>query len=155
MLFRSAGMNGFAVIMPSGAERIRIVQPVADTFGAIIGLSSALITDDVAKMTPEQKPAHAVAPYGYYRHTFGDLEKLPGSDKDPKFLAKKRMDDGKMPRMFIACGTEDFVYRENLDYHNYLDKIGYPHEWWTKPGIHDYVFWNQSMPAGMEWLKKG
>ncbi len=123
----------------------------ADTFGAIIALSSALITDEVAQMQPGQR--NAVASYGYYRHTFGEPSKLLGSDKDPKHLAKERIADGRAPRMFVACGTEDFLWNENKDFHDYLEENEYAHEWWTAPGVHDFDFWNRSMLAAIEWLK--
>ncbi|MFH1879767.1 MAG: hypothetical protein ABIK64_03125, partial [Bacillota bacterium] len=58
-----------------------------------------------------------------------------------------------MPLLFLACGTEDFLIKENLNYHNFLAAIGYPHEWWTQPGVHDFEFWNKSLPAGLDWLK--
>ncbi len=125
----------------------------ADTFGAILALSSALITDEIAAMTPDKGGNH-MAPYGYYRHTFGDPGKLPGSDKDPKHLAEERLKAGNAPRLLLACGSEDILYQPNLDYHRYLDGIGYPHEWWVRPGVHDFDFWNRAMPAGMDWLKQ-
>jgi S-formylglutathione hydrolase FrmB len=125
----------------------------ADTFGAVIALSSALITEEVAAMTPESG-GNMMAPYGYYRHTFGEPGRLLGSDKDPKSLAKRRLFSGQFPRLFLACGSEDFLYEPNLAYHHYLNDIGYPHEWWVRPGVHDFAFWNQAMPAGMDWLKK-
>ncbi|HPJ02450.1 MAG TPA: alpha/beta hydrolase-fold protein [Candidatus Limiplasma sp.] len=134
-----------------GAIRNGLHYP--DVFGAVIALSSALITDEVAQMTPEGG-GNGVATYGYYRNTFGDPKRLSGSDKDPKALAKARIADGNKPRMFLACGTEDFAFGMNDDYHKYLTEIGYPHEWWTRPGVHDFAFWNQSMPAGMDWLKQ-
>lgn len=133
-----------------GAIRNGLKYP--DTFGAILALSSALITDEVAAMKPDG-PGNAIAPYGYYLQTFGDPAKLPGSDKDPKHLAKERLKDGKHPLLFIACGSEDFVLPVNVNYHEYLEEIGYPHEWWIRPGVHDFAFWNLSLPAGLEWLK--
>lgn len=122
----------------------------SDTFGSIIALSSALITEEVAAMQPGQR--NPIAPYGYYRHTFGDPEKLLGSDKDPKHLAKECLADGKAPHMFVACGTEDFLWRENEGFHTYLNQIGYAHTWWAEQGIHDFDFWNRAMAAGMAWL---
>ena len=136
-------MGGF------GALRNGLYYP--DTFGAVIALSSALITDEVAAMTPE-KEGNGVAPYGYYRHTFGEPSRLLGSDRDPKKLAVDCLHSGKMPRIFMACGSEDFAFRINDDFHRHLETIGYPHEWWVRPGVHDFAFWNQSMPAGMDWL---
>lgn len=124
----------------------------SDTFGAILALSSALITDMVANMTPETAPS--MAPFGYYRHTFGDFNALLGSDKDPKFLAKKALGEKNPPLMFLACGSEDFLIKDNVSYHEYLDSLGYPHEWWVRPGVHDFEFWNQALPAGLAWLEE-
>lgn len=124
-----------------------------DTFGAIIALSSALITREVAAMTPENG-GNMMAPYGYYRHTFGDLANLLGSDKDPEWLAKEKLTADNMPKLFLACGSEDFLINENTAFHEYLEQIGYPHQWWVRPGVHDFDFWNQAMPEGMNWLKQ-
>ena len=122
----------------------------SETFGAIIALSSALITEEVAAMQPGT--GNAIAPYGYYRHTFGDPGKLSGSDKDPKHLAEECVKRGLMPDIFLACGTEDFLYAQNTDYHTHLQAIGYPHQWRTQEGNHDFNFWNKAMPAALEWL---
>ena len=140
-----------AGISMGGFGAIRNGLNYADTFGAIIGLSSALITDEVSAMEPGS--GNAIASYEYYRHTFGDVNKLLGSNKDPKYLAKMCMQKGApIPRLFIACGSEDFLFEQNNTFHAYLDKIGYPHEWWVQPGVHDFTFWNKSMQSSMEWL---
>jgi putative tributyrin esterase len=136
-----------------GYGAIRNGLRYADTFGAVIGLSSALITGEVAGMTPESGE-NGFATYGYYLQTFGEPKNLPGSDKDPEHLAKECVKAGNMPRLFLACGTEDFLYDRNLAFHEYLNGIGYFHEWYTKPGVHDFEFWNQSIQAGMDWLKQ-
>lgn len=142
-----------AGISMGGFGAIRNGLKYADTFGAIIGHSSALITDEVSAMEPGS--GNAIASYGYYHHTFGDMSKVLDSDKDPKHLAKMCLRSGDpAPRLFLACGSEDFLYQQNCDYHNYLLSIGYPHEWWVQPGIHDFDFWNKSMRASMNWLKQ-
>ena len=125
----------------------------ADTFGHIIALSSALITAEVAAMTPESG-GNFMAPYGYFRHTFGEPAQLPGGDKDPNWLAGERLAKGNAPRMFVACGTEDFLFQTNQDYHQTLTALGYPHEWWARAGVHNFAFWNQAMPVAMDWLRQ-
>lgn len=134
-----------------GYGAIRNGLKYADTFGAVIALSSALITDEVAAMQPGT--GNAIMPYGYYRHTFGEPAALPGSDRDPKRLAEDCIARGVMPRLFLACGAEDFLYRRNEDFHAFLDAAGYPHAWWVRPGVHTWDFWNAAMPAGIEWLE--
>ena len=61
-----------AGISMGGFGAIRNGLNYADTFGAIIGLSSALITDEVSAMEPGS--GNAIASYEYYRHTFGDVK---------------------------------------------------------------------------------
>lgn len=137
-------------ISMGGFGAIRNGLNYADTFGAILSHSAALITDEVAQM--KEGEGNFMAPYAYYRHTFGDPNTLRGTDKDPKFLAKQCIATGEAPRLFLACGTDDFLYAQNSGFHSYLEEIGYPHEWWTKPGAHDFDFWNASMPAALDWL---
>lgn len=140
-----------AGISMGGFGAIRNGLKYADTFGAIIGHSSALITDEVAAMEPGS--GNAIASYEYYRHTFGDVSKVLGSDKDPKYLAKVCLSRGNaIPRLFMACGSEDFLYQQNCDFHDYMMGIDYPHEWWVQPGVHDFDFWNRSMQESMNWL---
>lgn len=133
-----------------GYGAVRNGLKYADTFGAILAYSSALITNDVANK--REGEGDFMAPYSYYRHIFGEPKALPGSDKDPKRLAKDCMKNGAMPKLFLACGKEDFLYEANTGFHAYLDEIGYSHEWWVKPGAHDFRFWNESLPASLDWL---
>ena len=52
---------------------------------------------------------------------FGDLDKVIGSDMDPKFLIDDLIaKDIEIPRIFMAVGDNDFLYNENMDYYNYL-----------------------------------
>ena len=122
----------------------------ADTFGAVVALSSAFITDEVAVMKAGDR--NPVAPYGYYRHTFGDLSTVKGSERDPRYWAKQRVGDPNRPRLFLACGSEDFLYPNNEALHRYFESIGYPHAWWVQPGIHDFDFWNRAIQAAIGWF---
>ncbi len=134
-----------------GYGAIRNGLKYSKTFGAIIALSSALITGEVAQLKPNQ--SNAVADYSYYHTLFGDLSKLPGSDNDPKALAKKAL-KGQPPRLYLSCGTEDFLYPQNLDYHHYLSSLGYAHTYVEKPGAHTWEYWNEEILAGLKWLQE-
>ena len=48
------------------------------------------------------------------QNIFGDLEKVPGSPHDLFTLAQKVSRSGTKPRLFQYCGTEDFLYQDNL-----------------------------------------
>ena len=120
-----------------------------DTFSTILAFSSALITTAYANGDFDKATEMGV-PSGYYRHVFGPKEQVPGSDMDPAALAGKCL--GKnAPALFMACGSEDFLFSRNLELHNALAAMGYPHEWWVEPGVHDFDFWNRAISAGLAW----
>lgn len=121
-----------------------------ETFGGILALSSALVMDDVASGAIEQTRLPNI-PVSYYRAIFGDGNTIPGSDLDIPYMAAKDLAAGQTPRLFLACGTEDFLYEANVKTHHDLESAGFEHVWWTRPGVHDFKFWNMSLRAGLEW----
>ncbi|MCR4876871.1 MAG: acetylesterase [Clostridiales bacterium] len=121
-----------------------------DTFGTILAFSSALITNQYARGELDN-PDRVIMPFGYYTYTFGPKEKVQGSETDPAFLAKRAMEDGNRPELFLACGSEDFLYENNLEFHNALEEMKYPHEWWVEPGVHNFDFWRRAVTAGLAW----
>lgn len=123
----------------------------SDTFGHIIALSSALIPYAYAEM--EQGKGNAVAPFSYYELVFGKQSEVLESDRNPEVLAESLVKSGKdLPCLFLACGTEDFLYDKNLRFHRHLDSIGYAHSWFTAGGVHDFNFWNLSLVEGLKML---
>lgn len=123
----------------------------SDVFGSIIAFSSAMMTDELAHM--KEDAPNPIAPYSYYVHTFGSLDKIVGSDKDPKALAKTLMSGGKpIPNLYIACGTEDFGIEQNRSYHNYLTEIGFSHIYRESAGAHDWAFWDEYIEKALIWL---
>ena len=136
-------MGGYGAIR-NGLKR-------SDVFGNICAFSSALITDRLPEMTPDMPDG--LAPYSYYVHVFGDLSKAVGSDVDPKALAEKLVKDGaELPKIYMACGTEDFLVAPNRDFDQHLTKIGYEHTYEEGPGIHDWVFWDAYIEKAIKWL---
>ena len=133
-----------------GALRLGLRYP--ETFGWICAMSSALIMDEVSRMTPGH--GNAVAPYGFYRTVFGEPSALLGSDKDPRALADAAVKLAEKPKLFLAIGTEDPLYKFNLDFHEHLNEIGYDHEWYTHEGQHNFDFWNDALQAFLDWQGK-
>ena len=113
-----------------------------EKFGKVIALSSALIHNEVAKM--KEGEGNPVANYDYYRMCFGDPAKLPESDNNPEYLMKKQLAAGKkLPDIFMACGTEDFLLEPNRAFHKFLESEGVKHTYEEGPGIHDMRFWQE------------
>lgn len=121
-----------------------------ETFGRIIALSSALIQNGLSQM--KSGDDNGMANYEYYRQMFGDLDQIGTSVNNPEFLAKKLVEAGAViPEIYMACGTEDFLFVPNNEFKKFLDSLNIPVTYFTGPGIHDFVFWRAQLSAGLEW----
>lgn len=126
-------MGGF------GALHTAFAYP--ENFGKTAAMSSALIVHDIAHMKPGED--NGVANYDYYHECFGDLETIEERECNPEVLVKKLKDNGKVPQIFMCCGTEDFLLENNRKFHSYLDSIGVSHIYIESSGNHDMTFWSK------------
>lgn len=133
-----------------GFGAIRNGLKYAGNFGRIIGLSSALILHGIAGIGPDFH--NGIAGYSYYRRVFGDLNSLLGSDKNPETLIKGlKASQADIPQIYMACGTEDFVLKENQRFHDFLVDEGVDHTYVERPGAHNWDFWNHYIAEALEW----
>ena len=136
-------MGGF------GALHTGLAYP--DRFGKIAALSSALIVHELKSIKPGG--GNQVANYEYYRECFGDLSTAAERDVNPEVLAHSLKAAGKkIPDIFMACGTEDFLIENNRTMHRFLEEENIPHEYHESKGIHDMVFWQEYIVKAAEWM---
>jgi S-formylglutathione hydrolase FrmB len=136
-------MGGF------GALHTGLAYP--DTFSKIVALSSALIIHGISAMKPGE--SNDIANYYFYCKCFGDLEKLIESDNNPETLVKKLIQQKKkIPEIYMACGTDDFLLAENRQFHDFLVEQNVDFEYIESSGDHDMIFWNEFFAKGFEWM---
>ena len=122
-----------------------------ECFSKVMALSSALIIHELPEMKPET--GNAMANYAYYRSTFGDLKTAPTRDCNPEVLADGLIAQGEaIPAIFMACGTEDFLYQPNCAFHDFLTDRKIPHVYRTAPGIHNWKFWEANLEPAIRWM---
>lgn len=122
-----------------------------DTFSKIVGLSSALIVHNIANIKEDHKDF--IADYYYYTSVFGDLSCLDTSVNNPEYLIHKLKEEKEtIPQIYIACGTEDFLIKENRAFHEFLGEEGVESEYIESPGVHNWEFWNQYLEPSIQWL---
>lgn len=83
---------------------------------------------------------------------FGECENLCGTENDLFKLAEKTVKSELRPDIFLACGTEDFLYDCNIRFRNHLNSIGYSHKYIETPGVHNWVFWNEQIQNALEFF---
>lgn len=115
-----------------GAMRIALGYP--QRFSMAISHSGAVACG--------HRPADAfdVLPPEFYRQVFG---KTPaGSEHDLLHLAARARAAGRMPSLYLDCGTEDFLLADNRWFHAELQKLGVPHDYREYPGEHNWDYWD-------------
>ena len=122
-----------------------------DVFSLIAGLSSAFILDRILNSTPKNESL--LDRREYYTSIFGNLDELIGSDNDYKALIKKLKTEAvDIPKLYLACGTEDFLIEENRDYRDFLTNEMIDFTYIESPGAHDWNFWDTYIEKVIEWL---
>lgn len=133
-----------------GFGALRLGSYYCETFGKIFSLSGAFIVDNIADK--EEGYSDVVGDYIYYRHTFGDLKEIKNSPKDPLWCAKQAANSDYRIQMYIACGDQDFLIKENRSAKKQLEKLGISLKYVETPGIHDWKFWNEHLEPAIYWL---
>ena len=134
-----------------GYGAIRTGLKYNKTFGAIAALSSALITDEA--VTSTNNTPTIIGRRSYFESVFGDLDKLTGSDNDPKGLVTSlKNSSADIPAIYMCCGTEDFLLENNRDFHNFLKDKDVNHTYAESPGAHTWEFWNEYILKVLDWL---
>ena len=120
------------------------------TFGCIGAISAALLTDDLHNWGEGDD---LLSSRSFAQSCFGDLDKVIGSDMDPKFLIDDLIAKNiEIPKIFMAVGDNDFLYNENIDYYNYLKSRNVDVEFRCSPGEHTWEFCNDYIKEFIEWL---
>jgi S-formylglutathione hydrolase FrmB len=134
-----------------GYGAIRNGLKYSQTFSAILALSAALVTYNAQRATEDE--AWVFARRSYLESVFGDLTQLAGGDKDIEALCDQlKVQGGCMPRLFLACGTDDPLLSVNRRFHDFLLERAIAATYCEAPGQHDWTFWDTTIEQGLAWL---
>ncbi len=82
-----------------------------------------------------------------------NYENYKPEEEDIFIALKDHMDKGtKLPKLYQCCGTEDFVYANNVMFRDYARDLGAELTYEEGPGIHDWDFWDPYIRRVVEWL---
>ena len=131
-----------------GAYRIGLAFP--ETFGNIASLSGAL---DMSALMNSGAPHVTKMPAEYRKAVFEDTGAIPGSENDLLVQLKRLRDSGKaMPKMYMTCGTEDFIFPSNESFYAEACASGNEITYEKYPGIHGWDFWDTHIRDVLRWL---
>jgi S-formylglutathione hydrolase FrmB len=75
------------------------------------------------------------------RRIFGRAKPRPDHDLEALALKIKRTGT-TFPKLRIDCGTEDFLFQQNREFHAFLEKRRIAHEYAEFPGSHEWGYWD-------------
>jgi putative tributyrin esterase len=127
-----------------GAMKLGLARP--DRFAAVASLSGAM---DIRR--------HYNKDVTYRReieNIFGTKEQLIGSINDLFHLAEKTaaLPAEEQPLLYQCCGTEDFLYEENVDFRDHALRLGLPLHYEEGPGEHEWGYWDAAIQRVLAWL---
>lgn len=128
-----------------GAFKLGLRCP--ERFSAVASLSGAL---DVVGSTDSAFDYDSILPE--YPLIFGDRAQAIGGPDD-LFAAARHMAQSKAkpPAMFMWCGTEDKLYRENALFNRRYGRA-LNIEYHECPGDHQWKYWDEHISDVLDWL---
>jgi S-formylglutathione hydrolase FrmB len=84
---------------------------------------------------------------------FGEPGSVRGTADDLFVLAAELAEaDGPRPLLYQCCGTEDFLYEDNLRFRDHVLGLGLPLTYEEGPGEHEWGYWDQQIQRVLAWL---
>lgn len=129
-----------------GYGALKLALRCPEKFAAAASLSGALdMATHAADPENEMRPELA--------HVFGNLAAFAGSDHDLLHLAARvAKSKGPKPALYQWCGTEDFLYQDNLRFRDHARKVGLDVTYEEGPGEHEWGCWDRMIQRVLEWL---
>lgn len=67
-------------------------------------------------------------------------------------LYKSCQKNNNAPKLYQACGTEDFLYNSNVEIKNQLEAMNAELFYEEGQGGHDWDFWDKYIQNVLEWI---
>ncbi len=114
-----------------------------EMFCKAISLSGALDVEQVMQRLEDKDREK------YFISVFGSLSVKGTSDDLTHLIEHTDLND---LGLYIACGTEDFLFSDNESFHAVLEHKKIPHIYRTAAGAHTWSFWDEHILFAIDWL---
>ena len=128
-----------------GALKCGLLAP--ETFSAVASLSGGVDAVEIASNNAIKGNDML------FFDIFGPADKVKGSDNDLFAVAERLAKRPEMmPKVYMWCGTEDFLYQSNLRMRDHLRALGYDLTYEESPGDHQWKYWDTKIQTVLDWL---
>ena len=89
----------------------------------------------------------------FFSNAFGDSNQVDNRENDLYHLINEVAEQtGPKPKLFQACGTEDFLYEDNVKFKDYAKDLAIDLTYEEGPGGHDWSYWDTYIQRVLNWL---
>lgn len=88
-----------------------------------------------------------------FEYIFGEHCNISNTENDIVYLARKAVKENiELPAIYQCCGTEDFLYDNNLQFKAVLEELDIKSTYAEAPGVHNWEFWDEHIQNVLKWL---
>lgn len=127
-----------------GALRLALSNP--GTYGHAASLSGALMIGS----QPVDNPLRSKDVEEEIRRIFGNDPS--GTNHDLLDLIVRCNISQQMPKLWMDCGKDDFLFEDNQAFYAKLNELGIPITYKISDGRHDWAYWNRLLPDVLKWM---
>jgi putative tributyrin esterase len=138
--------NFAAGLSMGGYGAFKLALRCPDKYAAAASLSGAVDMASRVKSNQIQDTTEL-------ENIFGDLNSIKNSENDLFYLAKNVSAlNGPKPKLYQCCGTEDFLYEDNIKFKNFIEKANLDYTYEESPGVHEWKYWDDQIQKVLKWL---
>lgn len=123
-----------------GAFKWALNKP--EQISAAASLSGAL---DIVNLQKERKEDR------FFEPIFGE-KSVAGTYNDLIYLVKKTKKFDVLPKLYQCCGTEDFLYEDNLRFKEVCEAAEFDFTFEEGKGSHEWGYWDEKIKDVLAWL---
>ena len=130
-----------------GALKVALSKP--EQYAAAASISGAV---DLASLAKDDASASGGHPFAFER-IFRDYKNLEDTNADLFHLIRRnRSENRPSTKLFISCGTEDFLYSLHLKAKQTLTVLGADVHYEEHPGSHNWEYWDKHIQRALDWF---
>ena len=139
--------NIVAGLSMGGYGAIKAALNCPETFGYCASLSGAL---DITR-----KGLYSILPEwkAFFDFNMESELELEGTKNDVYALTRKNHEEGvPFPKLYLWCGTEDALLKNNRDYRDLLEELKIDHLYEESEGDHTWKWWDLHIQDALRYL---